>query len=165
MTTPPTWLTLLRNYRKRPTLPFIIGALRHYAHALDVEGNGFDQTGSLFDEMVTYPLAEAEKLIYVEICSELRVPVFSIVPRATTLYSRAHYPSRTPKETRLCFSTELEKSGSVNLNEIVDRVYHSFEHPEAIELQRYSRDKEQKIWVALTDGDRSDIERALFAKA
>jgi hypothetical protein len=72
-TSSPAWLTLLRTYKK-PTLPFVIEALRHRARTLDPMGDGFDLTASLVGKMLASRLPEQDAVIYDEKCGELRVP-------------------------------------------------------------------------------------------
>ncbi len=159
---PPAWARLLRNYKRKPTLPFIIGALRDFAGVLDPQGDSFEQVQELLEEMASYHLSEDNRqIIYIQRCGQLAVPVFSIVADGYKQYSRACFPSRAAGDTRLCFSTEVEEVGGVELSEVADRLFHGYEHPAALDLHYYSRDPDNAKWRPFDEEDRANIEAAL----
>jgi hypothetical protein len=158
----PAWVRLLRYYQWRPTLPFIVGALREHALTLDAGGDGFEQVLTLLQEMASHRISEEQRLVvYIQLCGQLKVPVFSIVSEGYKRYCRACFPSRVDGETRLCISTDLEKSAAVLLEEMADTLFHGYEHPEAFDLHRYSRDPDKAVWRPFDSQDREKIIAAL----
>ena len=166
----PAWARLIRNYKRKPTLPFLIGALRDHAGILDPDGSGFEQSLWLLQQMATQRVSEEQRLmVYIELCGQLRVPVFSIVAESQKLYARACFPAATGGETRLCLSTGLEASGNVQLEEVADRLFHGYKHPDALGLHHYSCDRDKAIlqplddtfWRLFDEEDRTDIITAL----
>lgn len=161
-TVPPAWARLLRNYKRKPTLPFIIGGLREFASVIDPQGDSFEQVRELLEEMESYRLSDDNRqIVCVQRCGQLAVPVFSIVTEEYKPYSRACFPSRAKGKTRLCFSTELEELGGVELGEVADRLFHGYEHPAALDLHHYSHDPDNMNWRAFDEEDRASIEAAL----
>jgi len=160
----PAWFRLLRNYTKRPTLPFIIGALRECANVISREGDAFEQTSTLMNEMAKYRTAEDWPwVIHVEYCGMLEVPVFSLGQSDRS--SRACFPAATPLRARLCFDNKIAGPHDSGLPEIVDTLFYGYEHPHALEQKHYSRDPGGQStpprWRPFNDADLLEISKAL----
>lgn len=152
------WLKLLEHHPRRLTLPFIIGALRE-SSVLPMDGADFDQVYEVFHDMATYRITPSHRVVYVQICPNLKVPVFSTWDKEYTRSCRARYPSNSVGRARLCFSTEVEPKEGLGLKEVARRVYEKYDHRSALSSKRYSRDFWE--WRAFDENDRSAIRSAL----
>jgi hypothetical protein len=162
----PMWFKLLEHERRRLTLPFVIGALRE-SGAIPSDGQDFEQVYELFQDMADYRIPRSRisgggnRVVYVQICSDLKVPVFSIWAEEYTRSCRARYPSQKPGKIHLCFSTEIEGRQAVDLRELTWRVFERFDHRTALSLKHYSRNGWPPEWRAFDERDRSAIHAAL----
>jgi len=158
------WFKLLEADGRRLTLPFIIGALRE-SGAIPIDGGDFKQVYELFQDMATYriePTSGKDRVVYGEICRDLKVPVFSIWDEEYTRRCRARYPANSGGDVHLCFSTEVEPKEGLSLKEVAWRVYEKFDHRSALSSKHYSRNLWE--WEAFDEKDRSAIRLALESR-
>lgn len=162
----PMWFNLLEHDRRRLTMPFVIGALRETG-AIPSDGRDFEQVYELFQDMADYRIPRSRisgggnRVVYVQICSDLKVPVFSIWAEEYTRHCRARYPSHKQGNIHLCFSTEVEGQEIAELKEVARRVYERYDHRHALSSKRYSRDRLLQEWRAFDGEDQSAIRAAL----
>ena len=157
------WVKLLERDDRRLTLPFIIGALRENS-VIPMDGGDFDQVCELFQDMATHPIQPSrtsgeKRVVYGQICCDLRVPVFSIWDEEYTRSCRARFPANKVGGIHLCFSTEVEEKAGLSLDEVARRVFEKYDHRFALSSKRYSRDRWE--WRAFDEKDRSVIRAAL----
>src|SRR5690349_1652918 len=94
----PGWFRVIEANKKRPSLLFVIGALRE-SGALASDGEDFEQFYGLLRDMASYYITKSggsygcDRVVYVRICPDLRVPVLSIWNEELTRSCRARYPS------------------------------------------------------------------------
>jgi hypothetical protein len=152
------WFKLLEHHPRRLTLPFIIGALRE-SGTIPMDGADFEQVYQLFQDMAAFRIVPSDRAVYVQMCPDLKVPVFSIWDEEYTRSCRARYPVNAPGRAHLCFSTEVESKEGLDLKEIARRVYEKYDHRSALSSKHYSRDF--RDWRPFDNKDRLAIRSAL----
>jgi hypothetical protein len=151
----PKWFQFLKHYPKRPTVPFVIGALRESGALPDAED--FEQIHNLFQDIASYRIPD--HVVYVQVCLDLKVPVFSIWLESATRSCRARYPVEEAPNVRLCFSTEVEAERGLELRAVARRLFERYDHRAALAAKKYSRRAGE--WQPFDSVDRSDIRKAL----
>jgi hypothetical protein len=168
---PPGWFKLLDHDGRRLSLPFLIGALRE-SSAIPSDGADSEQVYQLFQDMARYRIAgsrhfpgDENLIVYLQICTFLEVPVFSIWPGKYARECLSLYPSHKPGNSHLCFDPDVEQEGALALGELAQRVYKGWDHPIALASKLYSRERKgleyPAKWRKFDDNDWSTIRAAL----
>jgi hypothetical protein len=129
-----------------------------------MDGGDFEQVCELFQDMATHQIQpsntpDKKRVVYGQICRDLKVPVFSIWDEEHTRSCRARFPANKVGGVHLCFSTEVEPKAGLGLDEVARRVFEKYDHRSAISSEHYSRDLWE--WRAFDEKDRFVIRAAL----